>query len=138
MDLSAVRAPSIGRGNAATSDRACVKSSRACPVGQGTGDKVCKRHTISHFTASFYRPDPVLSSECQDEKNPDAWPAGVSSLIDENEGLEGRLQDRLMHWVQAIPRWRPAGTQSSPGRVLCWTGFCRGQDGGGTTQQSCC
>lgn len=32
----------------------------------------------------------------------------------------------------------PAGTQSSPGRVLCWTGFCRGQDGGGTTQQSCC
>lgn len=40
------------------------------------------RHTISHFTASFYRPDKVLPSECQDEKNPDAWPAGVSSLTD--------------------------------------------------------
>lgn len=39
----------------------------------------------------FTDPDPVLSSKCQGEKNPESRTAGVSQFTDENEGLEGKV-----------------------------------------------
>lgn len=160
MDLSeAVHAPSKGTGNTATCDWACVKTRRVCSVGQRDGDRVHKwpiclglrhdwdsgpfaRKNKTHYY-QFY--SVLLQAQTQ------YYPLNVKMK---------RIQNLVIVYRQ---EWRPrreaagqaecsgskssqtgyhSSTQSlSPGRVLCWMGFCLGHDGmgwGGTEQQFSC